>query len=242
MPSIINVAKAVIPTFVKDRIKANIPEKYYNREWHRNYVGGMWDEIGQLQFAFLKERGLQQQHYFLDVGCGALRGGVRFINFLDPGHYFGIDRNPEIIGAANRIEIPRHGLSEKHPRLMVTDNFGFDRFGQTFDFALAQSVFTHVPINDLIMCLMKMDKVLKPGGTFFATFWENPGGKLNLEPIMHFSTDGADFPTFLDRDGYHYDVGTFEWICEGTSLKVEFLGDWSHPRDQKMLAFVKQSS
>ena len=40
---------------------------------HRESVGGMWDEIGCLQFEFLKKQGLLPEHKFLDVGCGSLR-------------------------------------------------------------------------------------------------------------------------------------------------------------------------
>ena len=30
----------------------------------------------------------------IDIGCGALRGGVHFVRHLDPGHYFGMDSEP----------------------------------------------------------------------------------------------------------------------------------------------------
>jgi len=45
--------------------------------------------------------------------------------------------------------------------------------------------------------------------------------------------------THFDRDFYHYDFATFEWICEGTSLVPEYVGDWDNPRNQKMLRFRK---
>ncbi len=38
-------------------------------------VGGLWDEIGQLQFDFLRAKGLLPRHKLLDFGCGSLRGG-----------------------------------------------------------------------------------------------------------------------------------------------------------------------
>src|SRR3979409_2149502 len=58
---------------------------------HRAAVGGRWEEIGELQFQFLRTHGLEPQHRLLDIGCGSLRGGVRFVSYLDPGNYFGID-------------------------------------------------------------------------------------------------------------------------------------------------------
>lgn len=36
----------------------------------------------------------------LEIGCGNLRGGWRFIRHLDPGRYYGIDISPDILAAA----------------------------------------------------------------------------------------------------------------------------------------------
>lgn len=67
---------------------------------HRAFVGGdgdYWDKIGDLQFRFLVERGLAPSDTLIDVACGSLRGGVRFIRYLEPGHYLGIDKYIELI-------------------------------------------------------------------------------------------------------------------------------------------------
>ena len=72
--------------------------------WHRWAIGGRWEEIGQLRLDFLRERGLQPQHHLLDVGCGSLRGGVRFILYLETGHYSGLDRNDRLLDVG-RTEI-----------------------------------------------------------------------------------------------------------------------------------------
>ena len=115
------------------------------------------------------------------------------------------------------------------------EDFGFERLGQTFDYALAQSVFTHLPLNSIIRCLMNMEGVLAPGGRFYATFYENPDGKRNLDDVRQ----TPRVVTHFDKDYFHYDLATFEWICEGTSLTVEYLGNWNNPQNQKMLLFTK---
>src|SRR5436309_1445834 len=76
---------------------------------HRDAVGGMWDEIGRLQFEFIRGRGLQQGHKLLDVGCGSLRGGVHFARYLDAGNYYGTDLNPSYLKAGLEVEIPAAG-------------------------------------------------------------------------------------------------------------------------------------
>lgn len=211
--------------------------------WWEYAVGGMWEQMGALQFDFLVQQGLRPEHSLLDVGCGSLRAGVKFLPYLKSGHYYGIDINHEILDAA-RMVVERERLQHTAPTLVQMDDFDFASLGRSFDFALAQSVFTHVPLNSIIRCLMNIDRVLVPGGRFFATFFENPLGKRHLgplEPVFQSSADELRFQTFFDRDPYHYDVDTFRWICEGTRLEVEYIGSWNHPRDQRMLAFVKKS-
>jgi SAM-dependent methyltransferase len=237
---LIQLVKPLVPVGLKRPIKNAIPSRYhrlFDPEWHRRTIGNFrrWNELGKLQFEYLVGRGLAPQHYFLDVGCGPLRGGVHFIRYLETGRYYGVDKNADVLEEAQRLELPRHGLVDKRPTLVAIEDFGFGRLGRQFDFALAQSVFTHLPLNNIIRCVMEMEKALVPGGEFYATFWENERGKLNLDDLQQ----TAIAVTHFDRDFYHYDVGSFEWACEGTSLSVEYLGDWDNPANQKMLVFRK---
>jgi SAM-dependent methyltransferase len=204
--------------------------------WHREAVGGLWEEMGRLQFEYLVERGLRPEHRLLDIGCGSLRGGLHFIRYLHEDRYVGIDRDPDLL-EAGREELRLAHLEAKRPRLVEMDDFGLARLGQRFDIALAQSVFTHLPLNSIIRCLMAVEEVLEPGGRFFATFFENPEGKRRVEPIHHRTATGEELVTYFDRDPYHYDVDTFRWICRDTRLDVTPMGEWGHPRDQRMLLF-----
>lgn len=206
---------------------------------HREAVGGMWREIGELQFAFLVAHGLRPHHYLLDIGCGSLRGGVKFIAYLESGHYFGIDKSRELLEAGRNIELAEHRLTEKDVYLAAMDDFTFTALGQRFDYALAQSVFTHLPLNNVIRCILSLEPALVPGGKCYATFFENPPGKRNLQPVMHPRVDGPSFASYFDADPYHYDFDTFKWICAGTRLDVDYIGDWDHPRDQKMLVITR---
>jgi hypothetical protein len=110
------------------------------RVGHRRYVGGLWKELGRLQFEFLQTEGLQPHHYLLDVACGSLRGGVYFIPYLDAGHYLGIDKEETLIRAGIDRELTREQCELKNPRFVVSDSFEFHKFDQQCDFALAQSL------------------------------------------------------------------------------------------------------
>jgi cyclopropane fatty-acyl-phospholipid synthase-like methyltransferase len=209
-----------------------------NTYWYRDAVGGLWEEMGKLQFEFLVEKGLSPQDFLLDIGCGSLRGGIHFIQYLEHRHYFGIDKSKELLDAG-MIEIQNNNLIHKNPTLVQMENFEFQNLNQKFDYTLAQSVFTHLTLNDIIKCLMNVEKVINQGGKFYSTFFENKKGKFYLEALVHPRSDGPDLTTYFNQDPYHYDFETFEWICEGTSLKVKYIGDWNHPRDQKVMVFTK---
>jgi len=207
--------------------------------WRRVTGADPWDETGKPQIDYLVEKGLKPNHCLLDVGCGALRGGIHFIKYLEPGHYFGVDKNRKELDRGRNVKLRRYGLVDRKPILVEMEDFDFSSLNQQFDFALAQSVFTHIPLNGIIRCVMNIDKVLVPGGRFYATFYENPQGRSNLRPIVRAKAGRPDLLTYFDRDPYHYDFETFERICQETTLKVRYLGSWNHPRDQKMMVFVK---
>ncbi|MFS2295205.1 MAG: class I SAM-dependent methyltransferase, partial [Actinomadura sp.] len=59
-----------------------------------------WLKLGQMQFDYLLEHGLKPGDRMLEIGCGNLRAGWRFIDYLDAGNYYGIDISPDILLAA----------------------------------------------------------------------------------------------------------------------------------------------
>ncbi len=204
--------------------------------WHRQAVGGLWEEVGQLQFDFLRSEGLLPSHRLLDIGCGSLRGGVKFIAYLEPGNYYGVDADKDLLDAG-RDELALYSLSGRMPHLRQTADFDLD-FGCRFPFALAQSVFTHLAFNSIHRCILELEKHLEPGGRFYATCFVGPGRE-SQEPVSHKAPDGS-LISFLDRDPFHYDIDIFRWLCENSSLSFTYIGPWHHPRDQHMLLFQKR--
>jgi hypothetical protein len=209
-------------------------DETYSQTWHRNAVGGMWDQIGRLQFEFLVFQGLKPCHNFLDVGCGSLRGGIHFINYLEKQRYFGVDKDASILRAGRDFELTQ-ALRNKQPNLVQLAKFDFSVLGVRFDFALAQSVFTHLAISDIVTCLHNIRGVLADGGKFFATFFEVPAHRSFLEPLTHHP---GKITTFHNRDPYHYYFRAIEEVSHSNRLAVKYLGDWNHPRSQKMLVFT----
>ncbi len=199
---------------------------------HRHAVGGMWDEIGRLQFDFLVARGLRPEHRFIDVGCGALRGGIHFVAYLGPGHYYGLDLNQSLIDAG-KLELRKAGLDRRHAKLLVNDRFDLAPFGTRFDYGLALSVFTHVPFNSIVRCLTRVREALAPHGRFFATFFQAPRSA-HLDPLLH---DRGGIRSYYDADPFHLAFEEIRMASQLAGLAVDLIGDWDHPRNQQMLEF-----
>jgi cyclopropane fatty-acyl-phospholipid synthase-like methyltransferase len=220
---------------VAPKHRARILRSRLNPNRHRWLTGGGWNDIGTLQLEFLVTQGLAPAHRLLDVGCGALRGGVHFVRYLDRGHYGGMDANGAFL-KAGRGELRLAGLDDKGAVLLHDDAFRFSRFGHPFDYALAVSVFTHLPFNAIMRCLSEMEQALAPGGKFYATYFRNTGRRLRHDDMAT-----TYHVVHLDRDPYYYDPDLFVWAVEGSDLTVTVHGDWGHPRDQEMLIFTKRA-
>jgi 2-polyprenyl-3-methyl-5-hydroxy-6-metoxy-1,4-benzoquinol methylase len=203
-----------------------------DKKIHRDFVGGLWEELGQLQFDFLKAQGLKPYHKLLDIGCGCLRGGLYYLDYLEDGNYYGLDVNLSLI-EAGMLEVKEAGLEDKHPILLVDDQFRLEKFGENFDFVVSISVFTHLPMNIIIRCLSETRKHLKPGGAYFSTFFEAPKSacldKIHQHP--------GEIVTNYDVDPFHYSFEELSWMAGISGLEVELIGDWEHPRNQKMAKF-----
>ncbi|HBL31051.1 MAG TPA: hypothetical protein DD490_29840 [Acidobacteria bacterium] len=205
---------------------------------HREEVGGLWDAVGELQLSFLRVHGLTPGMKLLDMGCGSLRGGVRFVAFLDPDHYFGIDSNPALLDAGYDVEIAARGLQPRLPRanLLQDDTFAARRFGVTFDMAVAVSLFSHLPWNSIRRCLAEVALVLPPGASFFASYFESPA-----EPpaATTWIQEPGGITTWIDRDPFHYRPADLAACAGGLPWRFERIGDWGHPRAQRMARFVR---
>ena len=206
---------------------------------HRKVVGGLWEELGRLQFEHLVANGLKPASRLLDVGCGSLRGGIKFVPYLDAGNYFGTDINEPLLDAGYREEITPLGLANKLPRsnLVADGSFDFSWCNAPFDFAIAQSLFTHLPIDQLRVCLEKLSAVMTVGGVFFVTYFEAPEGHLISEP---YAQDPGGVKTFVDRNPYHYRKADVLECGRDLPWSATDVGNWGHPRAQKMVHFIKR--
>jgi len=208
-------------------------EERRERGAHRAFVGGLWDQHGKTQLDYLVSQGLRPDHHFLDVGAGAFRAGRHLIDYLEPGHYYGIDINKSLLEVGYEHELS----DEQRAKLPIgnvhaTDRFDADFGDVRFDMAIAQSVFSHISLNNARVCLHRVAKVMKPGGRFFVTFFEGPEGT----PIDKMLTKPR---RFHERNPYWYTRSDMRWVARNEPWRMRYIGNWGHPAGQRMLEYTR---
>ncbi len=114
----------------------------------------------------------------------------------------------------------------KSPCLVVSSTFDFQQFPRPADFALAWSLFTHLPSTRIAQCLEKLGAWMQPGGMFFATFfesavvWQNP-----QEPH--------------DQMNFLYTRQQMEDMGREAGWLPEYIGQFGHPRMQVMVKYLR---
>lgn len=206
---------------------------------HRSRVGGLWDEIGQLQFDFMVKQGLKPHHKLLDIGCGCLRGGVHFIRYLDDRCYFGVDMDTGLIEAGIKEAI-KAGVDHKRYSLHRSKHFDFSLLGTQFDYAIAQSLFTHLNLNEILLCLVEAEKALKSQGRLYASFFTCANKADYTSIIDHRTTDDKTVHTQAAFSrSMHYTFDQLKWAGNWAGLQCDYIGEWRHPRKQEMAVYYR---
>jgi SAM-dependent methyltransferase len=177
-----------------------------------------WLKTGQLQFDFLLQHGLRPDMRMLEVGCGNLRAGRLFIDYLAAGNYYGTDISPDILLAAQQT-VTEFGLQRKLPHLALVGDLRL-RFlpDDCFDVVHAHSVFSHSPLPVIEECLAHVGRVMRPGGFFDFTFDR---------------TEGAEHQVL--REDFYYRTETLTQLARSHGLDAFFMADWEltgHPQSK----------
>jgi hypothetical protein len=194
---------------------------------HRAFVSGKpwhWEMLGRMQLAFLVGAGLRPDHVLLDVGCGCLRAGVHFIPYLGRDRYLGIDAEQELLDRGVRLELGQELCETKRPELVASATFEFDRFTKRPDFAIAQSLFTHLVPDDIRMCLQKLGASCQPSTRFYVTY--NQADASSSNPLRSHP-----------HQTWRYTADEMAEFGAACGWSFEPIGAWGHPAKQVMCLY-----
>lgn len=166
-----------------------------------------WELKRDFQIAFLRERGLQPQHRLLDIGCGTLRGGIPLIDYLEAGHYCGVEARAEVL-EEGRSELREAGLAAKAPVLICSEDITQASVDLSFDFAWAFSVLIHMSDDISGNTLDFVAAHLAQAGVFYAN--------VNIGDRAEGSWQG--FPVVWRS------LAFYEEACSARGLQLEDIG------------------
>lgn len=180
--------------------EANLPPGEYFSLWH---------DVALWQLEALQATGLEPHSRLLDIGCGAMRLGLYAVQFLDDGRYYGVDAFAPYVGLA-QVLAARLGVAKQF-HIAHDAGFAFGRFGVRFDYANAQSVFTHLSADDCDRCMAALRPVMAADGRFLFTYLVGApptrgflyGG---VQPMLRLAvTDEAFFAALGARHGARFE-------------------------------------
>jgi hypothetical protein len=195
---------------------------------YRAFVGppNEYDLVAAMTFNLLTTLGLRQHHRLLDIGCGSLRIGRLLIPYLNAGNYAGIEPHEWLVREGIRRETGDDLMRIKRPRFFFAGDSGILPPGLHFDFAVAQSIFSHGTLDFVQRWLAGVYAHLEPNGALLATFKEAESDFYHEQGIgaADFQGDGWIYPKCAG-----YRAETIKKIAEETGFRFRIL-DWKHPR------------
>lgn len=186
-----------------------------------NLTGGgidTWDEISKSHKAqHVKYSPILPDHNVLEIGCGVGRDAIQLAELLsEEANYIGID----IIRPS--IEWCQENITKEHPNFKFyyldiesqihnptgnnkTTEVKLPLESNSIDRIILHSVFTHMFKVDIIHYLKESKRILKPGGTVFASFFILDNEALSLIKNETKNQSGTVNLTFR----YNYGEGCF---------------------------------
>lgn len=137
-----------------------------------SYIGpaDQYDYMGAMQFCNLFMLGMRSYNTLLDFGCGSLRLGRFAIQYLNRGNYYGIEARAALITEGIKLNHLQELIKAKSTQLRITNDCNLSAFKREFDYIIAQSVFTHMPKEQISLVLKSASRAMNRTSIFIANY------------------------------------------------------------------------
>jgi ubiquinone/menaquinone biosynthesis C-methylase UbiE len=204
---------------------------------------------------FIDHANLKANHHVLDIGSGIGRVAIPLTRFLNPnGSYEGFDVVEKgVKWCKENISKQFHNFNFQYVPLkndLYTDKgndatrFTFPYPENSFDFACSISVFTHMLPEEVAKYFKELERVMKPNGTIFATFFIfNKTANAESNPAFFFPHQYEHYALMDDKVKAGNVAFQEEWLfSKGIDLNTfeivnQFEGYWSGKDKDNCLNF-----
>eukprot|EP01006_Ploeotia_vitrea_P026332 TRINITY_DN59310_c0_g1_i1.p1 TRINITY_DN59310_c0_g1~~TRINITY_DN59310_c0_g1_i1.p1 ORF type:complete len:317 (+),score=2.86 TRINITY_DN59310_c0_g1_i1:37-951(+) len=175
----------------------NVHTETILRHGHHYMYGETWAD-GLLWLLVLKRLGLQPHNTVAELGFGTLRQSRHIIQYLNPGHYCGVEAGDTPVIDAVQLELAANHLIHKKPTLVVSFNTShvIRDVCPKADFMIENAVLTHLSRYRPYFykeVLQTMHTWLAPNATFVTSYIDldpttipNSGSMELLQPHWEF--------------------------------------------------------
>jgi len=174
-------------------------------------------DTSQIPLNIAKDNGLTPDTNVVEIGCGCCRVGYWFIDYLNPGKYYGIEPNVEMLNMGKEILLP-DVINDKLPTFDNNENFDLSVFTTAPDMIIAFSIWSHATKSQIETILNQMSQLDTPV-SFIGTI------VLTNDISLEYNGDGWVGQSHESRArGIVYYTSTWlKSICEKYNLELTIL-------------------
>lgn len=177
---------------------------------------------------------------FIDVGAGDIVLGEFLSEIGIPKVFYAQDLSePSLKSGIERIK--KSGTRVDIFRTLVSSNFDLSQIENcSLDCAFSNSLFSHLSINSILLCLRNLSTKMKFDSKYFSSMIIVPRGD-DSKPYdwSYLERKGTNVISYPNQDPFHYSEETvFALSNFDTGFKVVDIHDYGHPF-QKLVEFKK---
>jgi ubiquinone/menaquinone biosynthesis C-methylase UbiE len=207
------------PHFVRDyrRMVRKLASTYAKDEAMERAVGGAYVSVGQAQAALLKEIGLGEGDYLVDVGCGSGRTAFA-LRDMAALRYQGTDVVQELLDYA------REKVARPDWRFTLVEGLTIPEADGQADMIAMFSVLTHLTTGEARTYLTDARRVLKPEGKIVASFLDTSLDvhRKYIAPWYYHIINLIRAETVHNKT---HTVGEIEALAASVNLRPQFIGN-----------------
>lgn len=183
---------------------------------------------------------------FIDIGAGDIVLGEFLSELGTPKIFYAQDLSePSLKTGLRRIE--KTGAKMETFVTFASDDFDFSEIPDgSLDCAFSNSLFSHLSLNSILLCLRKLAPKMKVGSKYLSSMIVIPGGDENPQndwnkpyDWSHLGRKGTNIVSYPSKDPFHYSEDLVATLSQfDTGFKVVDIHSYGHPF-QKLVEFQK---